>query len=79
VYFPGPDQNWERRPPRMSASIHFSCRRHSLCQRPAHAGMPADVDAIWPPSIAASGMMTALSLVRPRSMAVTGVVLRHGY
>ena len=66
--------------PRMSASIHFSCRRPS--PSPTTPRMPECLPIstpIWPPSIAASGMMAFILGPTKVHGPVTGVVLRHGY
>jgi CubicO group peptidase (beta-lactamase class C family) len=81
IYYPGPDQSWERKPPddvgidplRLQEAIAFA-------NDPAHAGMPADID-VHLPTIYNGKPHDDGSILGPTKVhgPVTGVVLRDGY
>ena len=81
AYYPGPDQNWERKPPEDVGIDPFLLQEAiAFANDPAHAGMPADIDAhlatIYSGKRYDDGVILGPTKVHGP---VTGVVLRHGY
>ena len=81
VYYPGPDQNWERRPPEDVGIDPFLLQEAiAFANAPAHAGMPSDIDShlatIYSGKRYDDGVILGPTKVHGP---VTGVVLRHGY
>jgi CubicO group peptidase (beta-lactamase class C family) len=81
VYYPGPDQNWERKPAEDVGIDAFLLQEAiAYANDPAHAGMPADVDAhlatVYSGKRYDDGVILGPTKVHGP---VTGVVLRHGY
>jgi len=81
VYYPGPDQNWQRRPPEDVGIDSFLLQEAiAFANDPAHAGMPTDIDAylatIYSGKRYDDGVILGPTKVHGP---VTGVVLRHGY
>jgi CubicO group peptidase (beta-lactamase class C family) len=81
VYYPGLDQYWERKPPEDVGIDPFLLQEAiAFANDPAHAGMPADVDAhlatVYSGKRYDDGVILGPTKVHGP---VTGVVLRHGY
>jgi CubicO group peptidase (beta-lactamase class C family) len=81
IYYPGPDRSWERKSPE-DVGIDPCALQEAIAfaNDPAHAGMPADIDAHLPTIYRGlrydDGVILGPTKVHGP---VTGVVLRHGY
>ena len=81
AYYPGPDQHWERKLPEdVGIDPLLLQEAIAFANDPAHAGMPADIDAhlatIYRGKRYDDGVILGPTKVHGP---VAGVVLRHGY
>ena len=81
VYYPGPDANWERQRPEDVGIDPFLLREAiAFANDPAHAGMPADIDAHLATVYRGKRYDDGVILGPTKAHGpVTSVVLRHGY